>query len=346
MQKTLAELAKIIQGEVSGDKSVVIKGLSAIEDAQEGDLTFVSNPKYFPLAEKTKASAIIAPRSLKIKHKNVLYADNPSFAFDQVLSVFSESEVWSIKGTHPTAIIAKDVILGKDVAIGAYVVIENSTVVGDKTVIHAGTFVGPKTKIGKNCLIYPNVTIREDSIIGNNVIIHSGTVIGSDGFGYEQVEGKHKKLAQIGCVVIEDDVEIGANVTIDRARFNKTFIGRGTKIDNLVQIAHNVSIGENCIIVAQVGISGSVIIERNCILAGQAGVAGHLRIKEGSVVTAKAGVIKDFPAKSKLTGHPARPHLQFMRMMANVDRIPLYIKRIAELEKKIQKLEGMIKKKS
>lgn len=344
MQKTLADIAEIVKGEVCGNKKVVISGINGIEEAKAGDITFVSNPKYFPLVETTKASAILAPRSLKIPNKNVVYTDNPSLAFDQVLSLFSEQNQYTIKGIHKTAVIAPDAKLGKGVAVGPFVVIEQEAVIGDHTVIHAGCFIGPKTTIGEDCVIYPHVSVREMSVIGHRVTIHCGSVIGADGFGYESVNGRHKKLSQIGNVVIEDDVEIGANVTIDRARFDKTFIGRGTKIDNLVMIAHNVHIGENCIIISQVGISGSTVVERNCILAGQVGLAGHLRIGEGSIVAAKSGVMRSIPPGSKIFGYPAVDDKDAKKSIVIFQNLPKYIEKIKELEKKIEDLESKLKK--
>ena len=339
MKKTLAEIADIVGGEVLGDKNLVITGLSGIKEAQAGDLTFVASSKYIPLTKKTKASAILAPRGIKIPGKTIIRTDNPSLAFANIASVVFENNSHRIKGVHKTAIIEKDVLLGKNVSIGPYTIIESACQLGDNTVIYGGCYIGHQTTIGKDCLIYPHIMIREKTTIGHRVIIHSGTVVGSDGFGYEQVDGIHKKILQTGTVVIEDDVEIGSNVTIDRARFNKTIVGKGTKIDNLVQIAHNVVIGENCIIISQVGISGSTTIGRNSIIAGQAGLSGHITLGEGSVVAAQAGVSKSLPPFSKVLGYPARPIAQAQRINACVQRLPYYVKTILELKKKVQELE-------
>ncbi len=343
MRKTLAEIAKVVKGEVVGDKAIVITGLSGLEEAQEGDLTFVISSKYFSLAQKTKASAILAPRSLKIPGKSIIYTDNPSFAFGEVASMITDDETHRIKGIHSSALISKNVSLGKNVAIGPYVVIEEDTEIGDNTIICAGSFIGHHAKIGKDCFIFPQVMIRDGSMIGDRVMIHSGTVIGSDGFGFEQVKGVHKKIPQIGIVVIEDDVEIGSNVCIDRARFNKTVIGKGTKIDNLVQIGHNVVIGENCIIISQVGISGSTIIEKNCIFAGQVGVVGHIKVGEGTVVMSQSCLMKSTTPNSKVFGYPAKPHLQAKKINAHLQRLPIYVNKIQELEKKIEMLESKFK---
>ena len=345
MQKTLAELAKLVDGEVVGDKKLIITGLSGIKEAKEGDLTFIANSKYTPLIKTTKASAILIPRDLKVSGKSIIRTDNPSLAFANIASLTAVQEEHPFQGIDKSAVIAKDAILGENVSIGPLVVIEKKAHIGENTVIYPGCYVGYKTFIGKDCLIYPNVSIRDHITIGNRVIIHSGTVIGSDGFGYDQVDGRHKKIPQTGTVLIEDDVELGANVTVDRARFDKTIIGRGTKIDNLVQVAHNVVIGENCIIISQVGISGSVTIGKNVILAGQVGVAGHLTIGEGSVVVAQSCVTKSLPPFSKVSGFPAKPHIHAKRVNAALQRLPMYVKKIQELEKKIKELEGKLKKK-
>ncbi len=342
MKKSVGEIAKIVDGELCGDASVVIKGFSGLKEAQDGDLSFVANPKYIALAQETKASAIIVPRDLSVPGKTFIRADNPSWAFSRIVTLFVEETSIPLKGVHPTAVVAKDAQIGKDVAIGPHVVIEPGAAIGDRTAIHAGSYVGHRTVVGQDCLIYPNVTLRENISIGSRVTIHSGTVIGCDGFGYIAVEGKHHKIPQVGTVVIEDDVEIGSCVTIDRARFDQTRVGRGTKIDNLVQIAHNVLIGEDCIIISQSGISGSVTIGKGAILAGQAGIAGHLTIGDGAIVSAKAGVSKSIPANTQVTGYPARPIDKMMEINAHVQLLPRYVKTIQELKRKIEEIEKKV----
>ena len=339
MQKTISEIAKFLDGEILGDKGLVITGLASIKEAKQGELTFVDNPKYFPLLKTTKASAVFVSQKTDVKDKTFIVLKNPSLAFAKAALFFKKNDYKPLKGIHKTAVIAKDVKLGKNVAIGPYVVIEEKVVIAHGTRIYSGSFIGAKTTIGEQSLIYPNVTIREGTTIGKRVIIHSGTVIGSDGFGYVNVKGAHEKIPQIGTVVVEDDVEIGANVTIDRARFDKTIIGRGTKIDNLVQIAHNVTIGEGCIIVSQVGISGSVTIGKNAILAGQAGVAGHLTIGEGAVVMAQSGVTKSIAPKTTVSGFPAKEHGVAKKINAHTQRLPEYAQAIKELKNKIATLE-------
>jgi len=340
MDRTLAEIANIINGEVVGDKDLVITGLSGIKEAKEGDLTFLANSKYISLSQKTKATAIITSRDIEISGKSIIRTDNPSLAFADLIAVMTGNDVHPFEGVHKAAFIADDCTIGKNVSIGPYAIIESQATIDDNTVIYGGSYVGHHTTIGEDCLIYPNTTIREHVSIGCRVIIHSGTVVGSDGFGYIQIDGAHKKIPQVGTVSIEDDVEIGANVAIDRARFDRTVIGRGTKIDNLVQIAHNVVMGEHCIIISQVGISGTVNIGKGSYLLGQAGITGHLTIGEGSIVFSQCAVTKSIPSGSSVSGSPARPHGEAKRVLAATQKLPRYIKIIQDLQKRVKELEA------
>ncbi len=340
---TLKEIAEFIGGELVGEPGTVINGVSGIKEAEPGDITFLANPKYSPYIEKTQASAIITPLDVKTAAKPIIRTANPSLAFTKAISLFVSDTVRHPKGIHPAAILGKDVRLGKDVAIGPYTVIEDNVSIGDKTIIYAGCYVGRLCRIGRDSLIYPNVSIRESTSIGSRVIIHSGTVIGSDGFGYLPIDGVQHKIPQLGTVEIADDVELGANVTIDRARFDKTIIGKGTKIDNLVHIAHNVVIGENSIIVAQAGISGSTTIGRGVTLAGQAGLVGHITVGDGAIVAAQAGVTKSVPANTIVSGYPAKPHAIAKRINACVQNLPRLYEMVNELKKKILDLESKTK---
>lgn len=342
MRFTLGEIANLVGGELVGDPEVVITGISGIKEAREGDITFLANSKYYSLMKTTRASAIITSRENIEILKPVIKTDNPSIAFTKVVSLVAPN-IEHPKGIHPTAIISPQAHLADNVTIGAYTVIENGVEIGKGTIIYSGCYVGPHTKIGKNCLIYPHVSIRERTEINNRVIIHSGAVIGSDGFGFAMVKGIQKKIPQIGTVCIEDDVEIGANVTIDRARFDKTVIGKGTKIDNLVQIAHNVVTGKNCIIVAQAGVSGSTTLGEGVILAGQAGVVGHIRIGDKAIVAAQAGVTKSVPSNTKVSGYPAKPHREAKRVNACIQHLPELYKKIRKLEEKVKDLEKKLK---
>jgi len=340
MRKTLKEIAQFLEGEVVGDENVIITGVCGIKEAQPGDITFLANPKYVSLLEATHASAVITSRDIKPTSKPIIRTENPSLAFAKMVSLVEPQDIKHPKGIHPTAIIGKDVALGKNVSLGPYTVIEDKVSLGDNTIIYSACYIGYNTKVGNNTLIYANVSIREQVVIGDRVIIHSGTVIGSDGFGFATLDGIHHKIPQIGTVVIEDDVEIGANVTIDRARFDKTVIGKGTKIDNLVQIAHNVVIGENSIIIAQAGISGSTVIGKGVTLAGQAGLVGHITIGDGAVVAAQAGVTKSVPANTLVSGYPAKPHNIARRINACVQNLPKLYDTVALLKKKIKELES------
>ncbi|MDD5432811.1 MAG: UDP-3-O-(3-hydroxymyristoyl)glucosamine N-acyltransferase [Candidatus Omnitrophica bacterium] len=343
MQKTLKDIAKIVGGKIIGDGNVVITGVSGIKEANKGDITFLANPKYFPLADKTNASAIVVPEDFKGASKPLILTENPSLAFTKIISSFAPVEASKPKGIHPTALLGKDVKIGKDVAIGPYVVIEDAVVVGDNTLIYSGCFIGHGTKIGKDTLIYSNVSIRERISIGDRVIIHSGAVIGADGFGFITIKGLHHKIPQIGTVEIEDDVEIGANTAIDRARFDKTIIHRGTKIDNLVHIAHNVVVGDDSLIVAQAGISGSTVIGKGVTIAGQAGLVGHITIGDGAILAAQAGITKSVPANTMVSGYPARAHDKAIKVNACVQNLPKLYETINELKKKVEELEKRIK---
>ncbi|MCU0651608.1 MAG: UDP-3-O-(3-hydroxymyristoyl)glucosamine N-acyltransferase [Candidatus Omnitrophica bacterium] len=340
MQKTLKEIAKFIGGEIVGDADIVITGICGIKEAQKGDITFLANPKYLPFIDKTGASAIITSRQIERASKPIIRTEDPSLAFAKIVSFIApEAEAKHHTGIHPTAILGKNVSLGKDVAIGPYAVVGDYAIIGDNSIIYSGCFIGHHVKIGNNGLFYSNVSIRENVTIGDRVIIHSGTVIGSDGFGFVTVKSKHHKIPQLGTVIIEDDVEIGSNVSIDRARFDKTLICRGTKIDNLVHIAHNVIVGENSIIVAQAGISGSTIIGRGATLAGQAGLVGHISVGDNAVIAAQAGVTKSVPANTMVSGYPAREHSKALKINACVQNLPKLYESVTKLKKKIEELE-------
>jgi UDP-3-O-[3-hydroxymyristoyl] glucosamine N-acyltransferase len=341
MKKALVEIAEIINGEVVGDPEVIITGICGIKEANKGDLTFIANPKYLSLMQTTRASAIITSREVKEAPKPIIRTDNPSLAFAKLVSLLAPNEIRHPEGIHSRAMIGKNVKLGKNVAIQAFCVIEDDVEIGDNSFLYAGVYVGHHTRIGQETLIYPGVSIRERIQIGNHVIIHSGSVVGSDGFGFATVKGVHHKIPQIGTVIIEDDVEIGANVTIDRARFDKTLIGKGSKIDNLVQIAHNVVIGENTIVVAQTGISGSTTVGKNVILAGQSGIVGHITIGDGAVVAAQAGVTKSVAPNTKVSGYPAKPHTVAKRVNACIQKLPELYKTVRLIKEKTSEIEKL-----
>ncbi|MBI5739231.1 MAG: UDP-3-O-(3-hydroxymyristoyl)glucosamine N-acyltransferase [Nitrospirae bacterium] len=338
----LKELANIIGGKICGDPDVEIKGAAGIKEAKEGDITFLAEKKYLNDLPGSKASAVIAKDEITGLSASLLIADNPYFVFAKALkALYGRPRV--APGISDRADVCADAVFGEGVTVypGAYV--GSGVVIGARTVICPGVFIGDGSSVGDDSLIYPNVTIRENVRIGNKVIIHPGAVIGSDGFGYVFEQGAHYKIPQVGGVIIEDDVEIGANVTIDRATTGNTIIGAGTKIDNLVQIAHNVRTGKNCIIVSQVGVSGSVEMGDGVVLAGQAGVRDHVKIGSGVTVAAKAGITDDVPAGQIYSGMPAIPHKTWLRAQSVFAKLPEYIKRLQELERKMKTSEEGVK---
>lgn len=339
MEIPLKELAEIVGGEVAGDDSVLIKSVAGIREAQPGDITFLADPRYEKFLETTRASAVIVPPGTPGQGRPLVLSENPYLSFIKAVKYFVPERNGHSSGIHPTAVVAESAVLGSGVSLGANVVLEEGVRVGEGSVILAGTYVGRRTGIGTGCLIYPNVTIREDSVIGDRVIVHCGAVIGSDGFGYARDGEVYLKIPQIGNVVIEDDVEVGANVTIDRAATGSTTVRRGTKIDNLAMIAHNVIIGENSIVVAQVGIGGSTEIGKGVNLAGQAGVAGHIKIGDGAVIAAQAGVTKSVKAGKCVSGYPAREHNIARKIYASLQKLPELIKKVADLSERVKKLE-------
>jgi UDP-3-O-[3-hydroxymyristoyl] glucosamine N-acyltransferase len=347
VKKTVGEIASLVGGEILGPEDVTIRGISGIREANKGDITFLANPKYAPLLALTRASAIIVAKDVDPPDsKTIIRTENPSLAFMRLLELLGPKQEKAVPGVHATVVCGKDVVLGKDIAIGPYAVLEDGVRVGDYSVIGAGSFVGRGSTLGSDCIIYPGVVIRERIEIGNRVLIHSGSVIGSDGFGFILIEGKYSKVPQVGTVLIEDDVEIGANVTIDRARFERTLIRRGSKIDNLVQIAHNVTIGEDCVIVAQAGIAGSTSLGKGVTVAAQAGCVGHLQVGDGAILAAQAGVTKDVNAGDFVIGSPAIHHLKFKRNVANINRLPKLQARVEELERKIEEMAALMPWKS
>jgi UDP-3-O-[3-hydroxymyristoyl] glucosamine N-acyltransferase len=343
MEIALRELAGIIGGEVAGDGSVMISGVSGIREARAGTITFLANPRYESFLETTAASAVIAGPGTGHPTKPLVITDNPYLAFIKAVEFFVPSTGQGPPSVHPTAIVAPSARLGLGVTIGPHCVIEEGVRVGDGTSVLAGCYVGRHSTLGTSCLVYPNVTIREEITVGDRVTIHSGAVIGSDGFGFVREGEVYRKVPQIGDVVIEDDVEIGANVTIDRATTGTTLVGRGTKIDNLVQIAHNVVIGENCILVAQVGVGGSTELGRGVTLAGQSGLVGHIEIGEGAVVAAQAGVTKSVPAGMTVSGYPAREHGQANKILASLQKLPELMKKVTDLGQRVKRIEEKIK---
>lgn len=336
------DIAKLLGGELVGPGDAEIKGINGINEAREGELAFLLDSRLGGLLDSTNASCVVVPRDIgKTCNKPIIKVDNPSIAFSKAINTLMPDRIPHPKGISPQAVVSSKARLGAQVALGPYVVVEDGAVIGDKTVIYPFCYIGKNTRVGKDCVLYPNVTLREEITVGDRVSIHPGTVVGSDGFGYDvnKKDGTYVKIPQVGTVVIEDDVELGACVTIDRARFKKTIIGKGTKIDNLVQIAHNVVMGPNCVIAAQTGIAGSTILGRNVTFGGQVGVGDHLKIGDFVTAGAKSGISKSFPANTTLFWYPAKPVDKVRDIIASIGLLPKLYKRVRELEEKIEKLK-------
>lgn len=333
MPFTAAEIAKHLQGDVLGDASVVLNTFAPADRAQPGDLTFAENPDYFARAEQSAASAIIVDGEFTSK-KILIRVPNARIGFAKALALFFPEPVFSA-GVHPSAVIHASAQVDPAAHIGPHCVVGEKSRVGARSILQGGNHIGVNCHVGDDVNLFPNVTIYPRSEIGNRVRIHAGTVIGSDGFGYVQDNGLHRKVPQIGNVIICDDVEIGSNVSIDRGALGPTIIGKGTKIDNLVQIGHNVAIGEHCLVISQVGIAGSTKMGNYVILAGQAGLAGHLKIGNRVTIAAQAGVMSNIPDGEKWLGSPAQPDRQTKRQMIAIQHLPDLLKRVAELEKRL-----------
>jgi UDP-3-O-[3-hydroxymyristoyl] glucosamine N-acyltransferase len=341
MEITINSLAAAIGARIEGDGGRTVRGIASLEDAGAEDLSFVTEPRYASLVEQTQAAAVIVPENFKAAvaaSASVLRVENVDEALEKTLGLFAPPAELPPVGVHAMAVISSTAGLGEQVSIGPGAVIGDGTIIGDRTAISAGAVIGRDVRIGSDCLIYPNVVVRQGCFIGDRVIIHPNATIGADGFGYRFADGKHKKIPHIGIVVVEDDAEIGANCCIDRAKFGRTVIGRGTKIDNLVQIAHNVKIGPHCIIVSQTGIAGSVNLGKYVVLGGQVGVRDHVRIGDNVMVGATSAVDQDLEANCKVVGTPALPVKEFFRQLAVIQKLPQLDKQIKQIQARIDEL--------
>ncbi len=340
-KNNLGELAKLTEAKLIGDPNYVITGVEDLNSATPEDASFLANPKYIDAAKKSKAGVICMDSRFALEEgKNYLLSDNPSRCFQLIVETLLITEPSAFTGIHPSAVIDPSVKIGKNVTVGPCAVIDRGVEIGDNTEINAHVFIGAGVTIGQNCHFHTHVSIRERCIIGNHVILQPGCVIGSCGFGYTtDAKGNHTKLDQLGIVIIEDNVEIGANTTIDRARFKATKIGKGTKIDNLVQIAHNVQLGRDNIIVSQTGIAGSAKTGKNVVLGGQAGVVGHVEICDYAMIATRGGVSKSVTEPGKYNGAPIMPLDEYNRQQVQLRKIGNYIKQIGSLEKRIKDLE-------
>lgn len=332
---TAAEIARAIAGRVEGDAAVIITGLAPIDQARSGDLTFIAQPRYFYCLGTTPATAVLVETNAPVSAANgvvLIRVANPYFAFLQIAKSFFQPAA-AFTGVHPTAVIGEFVRLGKNVAIGPHVIIEPECEIGNDVRLGALCYVGRGARLGDRTVLFPQVHLAAGVQLGNDVIIQAGAVIGSDGFGYVKHEGAYHKIPHIGTVVLEDGVEIGANSTIDRGTFGETRIRRGSKLDNLVHLAHNVEVGEHTVIAAQTGVSGSTKIGNRVTIAGQVGFVGHIEIGDGSTFGAQAGVTKSVPAGMTVSGYPAREHNLARKEEAARRRLPELLKRVRALEK-------------
>ena len=319
---TLEELARYIGAEVIGDKSLNVTAVAPLDDAKQGQLSFVANPKYAKQIETTKASALVVGLNVSSDRVALLRTKDPYYAFSQAVVVLHGHRKHPHAGIHPQAHV------------------EPTATVGEGTVIYPGAYVGANVKIGRECVLYPNVVVYENCVLGNRVSVHGGTVIGQDGFGYATHGGVHHKIPMVGNVVIEDDVEIGANSTIDRATLGSTFIGKGTKIGNLNNVAHNTRVGANGLLVGGIAIAGSVTIGQRAVIAGQVGIAGHIKIGDSVTIGAGSGVISDVPDQSTILGTPAMPASQARRVYSVFTQLPDLLDRIKRLEQAVGELDS------
>jgi UDP-3-O-[3-hydroxymyristoyl] glucosamine N-acyltransferase len=346
VKKTVTEIAQYLSGDVIGDKNAVIRDIKGIDEAKEGDLTFIANTKYLKRLETTSASAVLVSpdvKGAKAPKRTLIVVKDPYASMARVLALFYPREndfsaISSEAYLDEESSVAQDAIVYPRVFIGKRARIES------RAVLYPGVVIGADTVIGEDSILYPNVTVYRRCLIGKRVILHAGVVIGSDGFGYADPGRENLKVPQAGIVQIDDDVEIGANTTIDRGTLGKTWIQKGTKIDNLVQIAHNVEIGENSIIASQVGISGSTKLGRGVVVGGQVGFVGHITVGNHVMIAAKSGISKDIPANRTVAGVPAIPHTDWLRLQGAISRLPItrgtvttLLKRVEELEKKLEK---------
>jgi UDP-3-O-[3-hydroxymyristoyl] glucosamine N-acyltransferase len=335
MPYTTEEIAKLIGGEVVGDGKAVLKNFAMIETAQPGDLTFAENEEFFSRAEQSAASAIITDKRFSSDKKTLIQVPNTRVAFAKALALFFPDRKFPA-GIHPTAVVAATAKIDASAHVGPHCVVGERVSIGARSVLQAGNYVGDDAKLGEDVNLFPNVTVYARGDIRNRVRIHANSVIGSDGYGYVQDGPVHLKVPQIGNVIIHDDVEIGAGVAIDRGALGPTVIGRGTKIDNLVHMAHNVQVGEGCLLLGQVGIAGSTTLGNYVVMAGQVGIGGHLKIGNQVIIGAKSGVMHDIPDGEKWMWLPARPDRDAKRQIIALQRLPELLKRVAELEKKLE----------
>lgn len=337
----LYELAEEVGGELRGDGEIRITGVGHLGEASPGEITFADGPKLQSLCDTSEASALIVPPNVEVREKPFIVTEDPRLAFSRVLELFAPDRR-PAPGIHPTAVIGENVSPGEGVSVGAHAYIGDGAIIGDHTIIHPLAYVGPQTSIGPENEIHPQVYIGARVQTGARVIIHAGAAVGADGFGYLQTDEGHRKIPQIGTVILDDDVEVGANSTIDRATVNATRIGAGTKIDDQVHVAHNVVLGRNCLLCGQVGIAGSTTVGDNVVMGGQAGVNDHVTIGSNIILAARCSVFGDLEEEGIYSGYPADHHQRQLRIIAHTRRLPKLLDRIDELEKTVEDLRSRL----
>ena len=335
----LGEIGNFLGGRILGSADTPVSGVSSLEEAGPGDLAFVSAERFIANARASRAVAFVVEHPLREIDAPQIVVENPGHAFARVVQHFFVPSV-KPRGVAEQVTRGSNVSIGPDASIWPFVTLGDRVSIGSRVTLFPGVFIGDDSVVGDDTVLYPNVTVREDTRIGSRVIIHGGTVVGSDGFGYIQHQGRHHKIPQIGTVTIEDDVELGANVTVDRATFGRTVIKRGTKVDNLVQIAHNVTVGEDSLLVAQVGIAGSTILEHHVIVGGQVGISDHLTIGEQVCIAARSGVIRNIAPNQVVSGAPAMPHEEFIKAQAVIPRLPQLRQQVRDLQQRVERLES------
>ena len=338
IQKTAEELAEHVGGKIEGDCNIVITGAATLSEASETDVSFLANSKYEKEFGDTNAGLIVVDMEFNRGDKNVIRCKDPYYAFMQMVVLLHGHREHKQTGISAKASVSETAKIGENVDIHDFVHVSDDVEIGDGTNIYPSCTIGPGSKIGKDCIIYPNVTIYDGCVIGNRVTIHAGTVVGQDGFGYATHDGVHHKIPQIGGVVIEDDVELGANCTIDRGTLGDTVIGAGTKTSNLIAIGHNTKVGKHCLLVAQVGIAGSVDVGNYCVFGGQVGVVGHIKIGDNVQIGAQAGVTHDLEGNQAVVGSPAIPMSQARRSYALLKDLPEFRKKLRAIDRQITKM--------
>ena len=338
----LIDLAKTVQATISGPENILISGLSHLEGASTNDLSFVINPQFYEAARQSRAAAFLTKDHIPGDPRPQIITPNPLMAMATLAQRFFLPPL-PARGIHSTAVTGQDVRIGPEVSIGPLVTINDRAQIGARVTIYAGVHIEEDAVIGDDCILYPQVSVLANCVLGNRVILHCGTVIGSDGFGYVQDQGQHHKIPQTGNVIIEDDVEIGANVTVDRATFGSTRIGPGTKVDNQVQIAHNVVIGAHCIIVAQVGIAGSTTLGDHVVVGGQAGFSGHLTVGDQVTIASRTGVTKNIKSGQIVGGFPAVDHNLWRKSQVLQYQLPDMRKELRKLQKEVEDLKKLLK---